>query len=94
MIITYEVAIKSGTALQVVRLVEGILAEPRKWEGCLDIRVSVENGADTLFVYERWESPEHLEKFLAWRRTEVKSDPLAESGFLNGTPIRRTFKEV
>ena len=94
MLVTYEAAVKPGTSLQVVDVVERMLTETRQWEGCLDIRVSVESGSDTLFIYQRWESPELLQRFLAWRRENARPDELVDGGFLAGTPIRRTFKEL
>jgi hypothetical protein len=63
MLVTYEVAIKPGTALRVVNLVDQILAEPRRFEGWKDPGVGGNRRA-TLFIYERWESPELLEAFL------------------------------
>jgi quinol monooxygenase YgiN len=93
-VITYDLYIKPGAVRRAAELVQRELVESRKAEGCVDIQIFVEPGTDTLFLYERWESPEHAEKYLQWRRDSDRKNPLVEADLLARTPLRRTFEEV
>lgn len=92
MVITYEFSVRPGTARQAAQMVERELVESRTWQGCVDVQIFTETGADTVFLYERWESPEHAARYREWRAGAGKTNPLLE--FVTAPPIRRTFEEL
>jgi quinol monooxygenase YgiN len=70
-----------------------LLVETRAYDGCQS--VDVYNDLDskgTLVLYEKWDSPGHHKKYMAWRQ---ETGALAQLGAaLTGPPIIRYFDRV
>ena len=64
-----EMKAKPGTGNDLVAAFKSTLADTRAFEGCISI-ATLQNSddADNLVLVEVWESREHHEKYLAWRR--------------------------
>ncbi|MCY4624733.1 MAG: antibiotic biosynthesis monooxygenase [Chloroflexi bacterium] len=75
-----ELKAKPGTGDDLASFFRSILPDTRAYEGCVSVD-ALRNGADAdnLVLVEVWETREHYEKYLAWRRERGDSDQLAQA---------------
>lgn len=92
MLIAYEFSVKPGTAREAAQVIEGELENSRKAPGCLDLRIFFDAGADKLFLYERWESQEHVDDYLAYRAREKRPNPVEP--YLVAPRVRAQYEEL
>lgn len=64
-----EVKAKSGTGSDLVAAFKGLLPDTRAYEGCISIDLyQNQDDPDVLVVYEKWETKDNYQKYLAWRQ--------------------------
>ena len=57
-----------GKFKQLEALLVSVLPETRAFEGCRSLEVFQEQGTETFTLIEDWESFDHYERYLQWRR--------------------------
>ena len=88
-----EVKAKPGTGDEVVAFFRSILPETRAYEGCTSVdTLQNSDDADNVLVVEVWDTREHYENYLAWRREKGVSDRLKQA--LAEPPSIRHFDET
>ena len=70
-----------------------LLVETRAYDGCqsVDVYNDLDNKG-TLVLYEKWDSPGHHKKYMAWRQETGALAQLATA--LTGPPVIRYFDRV
>jgi quinol monooxygenase YgiN len=91
-LITYQFTVKPGTARQVAALIEEELVNSRKAEGCIDLKIFLNEESSELFLYELWESQDHVTRYLEYRAREKRPNPVEP--FLTAPRVRRTYEQL
>lgn len=85
-----EVKANQGTGNDLVSVFKQLLPDTRKYDGIIDIvLIQDQDDSDVLIAYERWETREHYEKYLAWRTETGAIAKLLE--LTQGPPSIRYF---
>ena len=72
-VVLLEIQVKPEALDEMKAFIKKILPDTRAYDGCqgLDVYGNLDD-TGTLVLYERWESLQHYEKYLAWRtETEI-----------------------
>ena len=67
-IVVLEVKAKAGTGNDLIATLKELFPDTRAYDGNIDI-IAIQNqdDPDSIIAYERWETREKYEKYLAWR---------------------------
>ena len=92
-IVLLEMQVKPEAVNEVKALLKGLLPDTRAYAGCqgIDIYGNTDDAGNLVF-YERWDSREHYQRYLAWRTETGVVDQL--SAKLTGPPSIRYFERV
>ncbi|HQV03522.1 MULTISPECIES: antibiotic biosynthesis monooxygenase family protein [unclassified Novosphingobium] len=83
---------KQGKFSELEAALRAALPDTRAFDGCHSLETHLHPETDTLTLVEYWESPEHYQRYLAWRAENglpEALDDLLEGGFAAFKP--RTF---
>jgi quinol monooxygenase YgiN len=88
-----EMKVKPEAVNEVKGLLKQMLPDTRAYAGCkgIDIYDNVDDTGDLVF-YERWDSRDHYQRYLAWRTETGALDKLGEK--LTGAPKIRYYDRV
>ena len=89
-IVILELKAKEGTGNGLIEMMKGAFPDTRAYEGNIDI-IALQNqdDPDSIIAYERWETREHYEKYLAWRTETGVIDAIKDATI--GEPSIRYF---
>ncbi len=92
-IVLLEAHVKPEAVDELKSSLKALLPDTRAYDGCqgIDIYGNLEDGGNLVF-YERWDSREHYEKYLAWRTETGVMDQLG--AMLTAPPSIRYFERV
>ena len=92
-IVLLEAHVKPEAIDELKSSLKVLLPETRAYDGCqgIDIYGNTEDEGNLVF-YERWDSREHYEKYLAWRTETGVMDQLG--AMLTAPPSIRYFERV
>lgn len=92
-IVLLEIQVKPESVNEVKALLKAILQDTRSYAGCegLDIYDNLDKQGNMVF-HERWESPAHYQKYLAWRTETGALEKLG--AHLAGPPSIRYFNRI
>ena len=92
-IVLLEAQVKPEAVDEVKATLKEIIPDTRTYDGCqgIDIYGNLEDGGNLVF-YERWDSREHYEKYLAWRTETGVLEKLGAA--LTAPPSIRYFERV
>ncbi len=92
-IVLFEAHVKPEAVDKMKSSLKVLLPETRAYDGCqgIDIYGNTEDEGNLVF-YERWDSREHYEKYLAWRTETGVMDQLG--AMLTAPPSIRYFERV
>ena len=92
-VVLLEMQVKPGAVNEVKAFLKENLPDTRAYAGCqgLDIYGNLEDSGNLVF-YERWDSREHYQKYLAWRTETGAVEKL--SAKLTGPPNIRYYERV
>ncbi len=92
-IVLLEMHVKPEAVNEVKALLKELLPDTRAYAGCqgIDIYGNIDDTGNLVF-YERWDSREHYQKYLAWRTETGVVDQL--SAKLTAPPNIRYFARV
>ena len=92
-IVLFDAQVKPEAVDELKSSLKAILPETRAYDGCqgIDIYGNIEDGSNLVF-YERWDSREHHERYLAWRTETGVMDQLG--AMLTAPPSIRYFERV
>ena len=92
-IVLFDARVKPEAVDEVKATLKEVLPETRAYDGCqgIDVFGNLENGNNLVF-YERWDSREHHEKYVAWRTKTGFMDKLRAA--LAAPPNIRYFERV
>jgi quinol monooxygenase YgiN len=92
-VVLLEMQVKPEAVNEVKAMLKQLLPETRAYTGCqgLDIYSNLDDGGNLVF-YERWDSRDHYQKYLAWRTETGVLDKL--SAKLAGPPKIRYYERV
>jgi quinol monooxygenase YgiN len=92
-IVLLEIQVKPEAVDEMKAFLKKILPDTRAYNGCqgLDIYGNVDDPGNLVF-YERWDSRQHYEKYLAWRTETGVVDQLG--AMLAAPPSIRYFERV
>ncbi len=92
-IVLLEAHVKPEAIDELKSSLKALLPDTRAYDGCqgIDIYSNTEDGGNLVF-YERWDSREHYEKYLAWRTETGVMDQLG--AMLTAPPSIRYFERV
>jgi quinol monooxygenase YgiN len=90
-IVLLEIQVKPEAVDEMKAFLKKILPDTRAYDGCqgLDIYGNVDDPGNLVF-YERWDSRQHYEKYLAWRTATGVVDQLG--AMLAAPPNIRYFE--
>ena len=76
-VVLLEIQVKPEAVDEMKALLKKILPDTRAYEGCqgLDLYGNLDDTGNLVF-YERWDSRQHYEKYLAWRTETGVADQL------------------
>jgi len=88
-----EMQVKPEAVNEVKGLLKQMLPDTRAYAGCqgIDIYDNVDDTGDLVF-YERWDTRDHYQRYLAWRTKTGTLGQLGEK--LSGSPKIRYFDRV
>lgn len=92
-VVLLEIQVKPEKVNDVKAMLKQVLPDTRSYAGCqgIDIYDNLDTQGNMVF-YERWDSPAHYQKYLAWRKETGVLDKLGEN--LAGPPSIRYFNRV
>jgi quinol monooxygenase YgiN len=92
-IVLLEAQVKPEAVDEIKASLKALLPDARAYDGCqgIDIYGNTEDRCNLVF-YERWDSREHYEKYLAWRTETGVMDQLG--AMLTAPPSIRFFERV
>ena len=92
-IVLLEMKVKPEAVDAVKARLKEALPDTRAYDGCqgVDVCDNTEESGNLVF-YERWDSRQHYEKYLAWRTETGAMEQLSAS--LAGPPSIRYFERV
>ena len=76
-IITLEANIKKNQEKNLLSMLKELLPETRVYKGFIDISIHIEKEGKHVLFFEKWESVEDYESYLAWRGSTGVMDRLA-----------------
>jgi quinol monooxygenase YgiN len=92
-VVLLEIQVKPEAVNEVKAMLKQILPDTRAYAGCqgIDIYGNLDDAGNLVF-YERWESRDHYQKYLAWR---TETGAVAQlSAKLTGPPSIRYYERV
>ncbi len=88
-----EAQVKPESVNALKSLFKEILPDTRAYDGCRGITVySNQDNSSNLVLVQHWDSPEHHQKYLAWRTETGVMDRIG--AMLSGAPSIRYFEKV
>ena len=66
-IITLEAKLKPNQKEKLLSMLEELLPETRAYKGFIDITIHIEKESNHLLFFEKWETVNDYESYLAWR---------------------------
>ena len=92
-IVLLEMQVKPEAVNEVKAMLKKLLPDTRAYAGCqgIDIYGNLDDTGNLVF-YERWDSRDHYQKYLAWRTETGTVDQL--SAKLTAPPSIRYFERV
>jgi quinol monooxygenase YgiN len=92
-VVLLEMQVKPEAVNEVKALLKQLLPDTRAYAGCqgIDIYGNLDDAGNLVF-YERWDSRDHYQKYLAWRTETGVVDQLTAK--LTGPPNIRYFERV
>ena len=92
-VVLLEMQVKPEAVNEVKAQLKQLLPDTRAYAGCqgLDIYGNMDDSGNLVF-YERWESREHYQKYLAWRTETGVLNALGAK--LTGPPKIRYYERV
>jgi len=92
-IVMFEVQVKPEAVDEMKVFLKKILPDTRAFDGCqsIDIYGNLEDSGNLVF-YQRWDSRQHYDKYLAWRTETGVVDQLG--AMLAEKPSLRHFERV
>jgi quinol monooxygenase YgiN len=92
-IVLLEMQVKPEAVKEVKTLLKQLLPDTRAYAGCqgIDIYGNLDDAGNLVF-YERWDTREHYQKYLAWRTETGVLDQL--SAKLTAPPKIRYYERV
>jgi quinol monooxygenase YgiN len=92
-VVLLEIQVKPEAVDEMKALLKKILPDTRAYEGCqgLDLYGNLYDTGNLVF-YERWDSRQHYEKYLAWRTETGVADQLV--AMLAASPSIGYFERV
>ncbi len=67
--VIFEMRVKPECMSQLISWMSSTLEASRNYEGCSNLSVAQnQDDANEIIIIQRWETREHYEKFLTWRK--------------------------
>ena len=92
-VVLLEIQVKPEKVNDVKAMLKANLPDTRSYAGCqgIDVYDNLDDKGN-MVAYERWDSPAHYQKYLAWRTETGELDKLG--AYLAGPPSIRYFERV
>jgi len=76
-VITLEADIKAGNKENLLSMLRELLPETRAYSGFIDISIHIQKESNHVLFFEKWETIQNYESYLAWRSDTGVMDKLS-----------------